>query len=109
MDPIRDYINTVLKQAKLDTLPDELRLGLEEQLVILAYRRVGEVVMAQLNESQQAEFLSLIEANPEQLNHTAINDFLANHTKKLDIEVRDALGNLGADFLSRMSANAANE
>lgn len=102
MDPIKEYVVTVLKKAGLDTLPDELRLGLEEQLMILAYRKIGEVVMQQLNEEKQKQFVDLIEADPENINHDAINQFLSEHTNKLDVQVKDALGELGANFLSRM-------
>lgn len=107
MDPIKEYVTTILKKAHLDTLPDELRLGLEEQLMMLAYRKIGEVVMQQLDEAKQKQFVDLIEADPENLNHDGINQFLSEHTSKLDIQVKDTLGELGANFLSRMENQSA--
>lgn len=102
MDPIQEYVKTVLAQAKLADLPDELRSGIEDQLTVLAYRRIGVLVATELGEERSAEFAQLIEQNPEELNHPAINDFLTKHIQRFDVKLQEALGKMAADFIQKL-------
>ncbi len=103
MDPINEFVQTLMKEAGLSGLSDDLRLGLERQLQVLAYRRIGEVILDELGEAEQIAFMQIVDRNPETPDYDAINHFLAQHTKGLDIKLREALRKLGTLFLEQMS------
>ena len=101
MDPVKDFVSNLLKEAKLDTLPEDLRTNIENQLLVQTYKRIGTVIMNELNNEQAAEYAKLIE-NPQQVNEQAVNEFLTKHTQKMDQKIQAALVDLAATFLTNL-------
>lgn len=101
MDPVNEFVAGLLKEAKLDTLPDDLRHSIEDQLVVQTYKRVGQVIMTELNTDQAAEFAELI-SDPEKMSEDTINRFLTAHTTNMDQKLKEALSDLGAEFLANL-------
>lgn len=106
-DPIQNYVQAILKEGKLDTLPDDLRIGLEEQLTVLVYQRIGTLMVNELGDAASEQFFSLLEKNPLQPDHVQLNQFLSDHIEHFDTKLADSLADLGADFLQRLKTNAA--
>ncbi|HBY73701.1 MAG TPA: hypothetical protein DEG44_03360 [Candidatus Kerfeldbacteria bacterium] len=102
MDPIQEYVSSVMKHAKLADLPDDLRSGIQDQLTVLAYRRIGVLVVTELGEKNSGEFMQLIERNPAEMDHVAINEFLTKHIDRFDVKLQEALGSLAADFIQKL-------
>jgi hypothetical protein len=88
-----------MKEAKLDTLPDDFKQSLQDQLMVQAYRRIGVVIMEELNDEQAGQFTELV-ANPDKIDQTAVNDFLTkNTTEKFADKIKTALTDLAVEFL----------
>ncbi|MFA6475490.1 MAG: hypothetical protein WCV88_04830 [Patescibacteria group bacterium] len=99
MDPVNEFVLNLMKEAKLDTLPDDFKQSLQDQLMVQAYRRIGVVIMEELNDEQAGQFTELV-ANPDKIDQTAVNDFLTkNTTEKFADKIKTALTDLAVEFL----------
>lgn len=101
MDPINEYVVALLKEAKLDTVPDEFRQSLQDQLTVQAYKRIGAVIVAELGDEQATAFIELLK-NPEQVDTVAVNNFLTKHTSQIEPKLRTALADMGQEFLRNL-------
>ena len=101
MDPIQDYVTALLKQTKLDTLPAEMKVDIQEQLTVQAYRRIGVVMVTELGQEKSDQLMTMVE-NPAQVNTDAVNRFITEHTKGFETKVQAALVELGAEFIKQM-------
>lgn len=105
MDPIQDYVTALLKQTKLDTLPDEMKVDIQEQLTVQAYRRIGVVMVTELGQEKSDALMTMV-ADPAQVNTDAVNRFITEHTKGFETKVQAALVELGAEFIKQMKLTA---
>lgn len=105
MDPIQDYVTALLKQTKLDTLPDEMKVDIQEQLTVQAYRRIGVVMVTELGQEKSDVLMAMVE-DPAQVNADAVNRFITEHTKGFETKVQTALVELGAEFIKQMKLAA---
>ncbi|MBI4407967.1 MAG: hypothetical protein HY565_05725 [Candidatus Kerfeldbacteria bacterium] len=105
MDPIQDFITALLKQTNLDTLPDEMKVDIQEQLTVQAYRRIGIVMATELGQKKSDELMTLVD-DPAAVHTDAVNRFITEHTKGLETKVQAALVELGAEFIKQMKLSA---
>lgn len=105
MDPIQDYVAALLKQTKLDTLPEAMKANIQEQLLVQAYRRIGVVMVTELGQEKSDQLMELV-ADPAKTNMEAVNRFITDNTKGFETKVQTALADLGAEFIKQLKLAA---
>jgi len=103
MEPMDQFVNSLMKEAKLDTLPEEFQTNLRDQLATQAYRRIGAAILKELNEADGEAFLAMVDfSQPQQVDQSKLNAFLAEKIDGFDVKVSTALESLATEFLKNM-------
>lgn len=97
------FVNSLMKEAKLDTLPEEFQISLRDQLTTQAYRRIGAAILKELNEKDSDAFLALVDlTKPEDVDQPKLNAFLSEKITDFEAKVSTALESLAGEFLTNM-------
>lgn len=102
MEPLQQFTETIMKQAKLDTLPAEARASLSEQLEAQVTRRLGAVILAALPEGEREAFVAKIDENMSPEQRSALMDDAAKHIPNYQQLLEKTLEDVAVEFLSNM-------
>ncbi|EKD76673.1 MAG: hypothetical protein ACD_43C00024G0003 [uncultured bacterium] len=102
MEPLQQFTETIMKQAKLDTLPAEVQASLREQLEAQVTRRLGAVIIAALPAGERDAFVSKIEENMSSEQRTALMEEAAKRIPNFQQLLEKTLEDVAVEFLSNM-------
>lgn len=91
------YLEQLLKAANIAAMPEDYKKSYKERLAMEVERRIGIVVMNELDKKDLGEFEKLLEkdVSPEE-----IQNFISSRVPNLVELVRKALDDFAAEFIA---------
>lgn len=97
MNELEQFIDGLLRAAKLDALPEQARVEAAERIADQVQRRIGLVVLAHLDDDGVHAYTQLIErAAPA----SDVQEFLVARIPDFSEKIRAALDAFAAEFLA---------
>ena len=96
---IDQFIDELIKQAQLDNLPADFQAQFRQSLAEQIDRRIGLIVMENLDEAGLAQFAQLME-NESKPDLTKIEAMFADKIPDLSGKIQQGLIELAAEFVS---------
>lgn len=102
MEPLQHFTQTLMKQAKLDTLPEPARASLAEQLEAQITRRLGAVIINALPETERENFVAKLNDDMSETDRTALMDQAAQLIPNYQPLLEKTLEDVAVEFLSNL-------
>lgn len=102
MEPIQQFTQTLMKQAKLDTLPQAAQVSLAEQLEAQVTRRLGAVIINALPEGEREGFVAKMHENMAETERAALMTEAATLIPNYQQLLEKTLEDVAVEFLSNL-------
>lgn len=98
-EAIDQFIDALLKEAKLDILPDDYKEQYRERLFDQIVSRIGIIAMQNLDEAGAAEFAKLMESGVKPNSEEAQN-FFVQKIPDFGEKIRQGMVDFGRQFIA---------
>jgi uncharacterized protein YdiU (UPF0061 family) len=96
-DLIAQFVENLIKQAGLDSVPENFRAEYTEKIAMEAQKRVGLIALKELDKEALDEFADLMKDQPDT---KEMNIFFAEHIPNLEDKVAVGLREFAEEFLT---------
>ena len=98
INPLEQFVDQILKQVKLESLPKDFKASYKEKLMAETQRRIGILAVQELDEKGLEKYRQLIEkdSNPSP---QVIQDFFTSHIENFEEKMRKGLENFAREFI----------
>jgi len=98
-DPIEIFIETLLREANLDSLPEENKADYIERLKGEVERRIGIIAMQELDPKGKEEFRKMVEKEPKP-SPGELQEFFKSRIENFDEKVKVGLEEFAREFIT---------
>jgi hypothetical protein len=99
LEPIEVYLQNLLQAANLDSLPAEAKEDYLDQLKVQVDRRVGIIIMRELDEAGREELTAMMEKGA-QPGSPALQDFLTSRIENFEEKIKAGLNEFAEEFVA---------